>query len=155
MKQSDKDKQQKHEIALDEKGHRQITDDGWWICECGATTFPNCGWFGPSQQEKCTCVCHNYDETVNNDNCCDNPRSKSQPVREDTWIKEFNKLMIGFSCDAKPSVKAFISNLLQSQKAELIKKIARMKKEHKTFCSRDHYYHEPLDDLLSELKESK
>lgn len=30
------------------------------------------------KKEKCTCPCHNMDETIWNDDCCDNPRPSSQ-----------------------------------------------------------------------------
>ncbi len=30
------------------------------------------------KKEKCTCPCHNMDETIWNDNCCDNPEPSSQ-----------------------------------------------------------------------------
>lgn len=39
-----------HKIATDEKG-RIMNDDGYYVCECGATTFPNCGWTEPNNQE--------------------------------------------------------------------------------------------------------
>lgn len=51
MKNTDKQvrERHKHKIATDNDGKRIIDDNGYYVCECGATTFPNCGWFEPKQ----------------------------------------------------------------------------------------------------------
>lgn len=37
-------KQHEHKIMTDKIG-KVMDDNGWYLCECGAKTFPNCGWF--------------------------------------------------------------------------------------------------------------
>jgi len=41
------EKEHIHKIMEDSKG-RVMNDDGYYVCECGATTFPNCPWFVPT-----------------------------------------------------------------------------------------------------------
>lgn len=42
-----------HKIAEDEDG-RIMNDNGWWVCECGAITFPNCPWIEPDEPHTIT-----------------------------------------------------------------------------------------------------
>ena len=44
-----KEKKHKHKIAIDKNGNRMMNDNGYWVCKCGAVTFPNCGWFEPDE----------------------------------------------------------------------------------------------------------
>ena len=41
-----------HKIALDKKGNRIMDDYGWWLCKCGASTFPNMSWFPATLKSK-------------------------------------------------------------------------------------------------------